>query len=153
MGFAQTHKGLLERSPLTARTLTKGIFASFLRWFGFCVAVFRATNSGCYEPHSASGMSTTVVSLRYRIEMAGKLHLNGAERHAGRSLRLRPRKVRNPSITVRCRERPMCRSVSVVGYIATIGLYSTERFTLCAISNRMPVALCSHFPHKCVESS
>ena len=26
MGFAQTHKGLLERSPLTARTLSKGIF-------------------------------------------------------------------------------------------------------------------------------
>ena len=32
------------------------------------VAVFRAANPGCYEPHSASGMSTTVVSLRYQIE-------------------------------------------------------------------------------------
>ena len=28
LGFAQTHKGLLERSPLTARTLTKGDFIS-----------------------------------------------------------------------------------------------------------------------------
>ena len=45
-------KGLLERSPLTARTLTQ-------LDFGFCfyviqilgVAVFRAANSGCYEPN------------------------------------------------------------------------------------------------------
>ena len=35
------------------------------------IAVFRATNSGC---------------SCYRIEMVGKLHLNRAERHAGRSV-------------------------------------------------------------------
>ena len=45
-------KGLLERSPLTARTLTQ-------LDFGFCfyvvqilsVAIFRAANSGCSEPN------------------------------------------------------------------------------------------------------
>ena len=37
------------------------------------VAVFRATISGCSEPHSASEMRTAVASLRYRIEMVGKL--------------------------------------------------------------------------------
>ena len=38
----------------------------------FYVARFRAAISGCSEPHSASGMSTTAVSLRYRIEMVEK---------------------------------------------------------------------------------
>ena len=34
----------------------------------------------------SSGIWTAVASLRYRIETVGKLHLNGAERHTGRSL-------------------------------------------------------------------
>ena len=33
----------------------------------------------------SSGIWTAVASLRYRIEMVKKLHLNRAERHAGRS--------------------------------------------------------------------
>ena len=63
LGFAQTHKGLLERSPLTARTLTQLDFG-----FCFCVvqifsvADFRATISGCSEPHSASEMRTFSLS-------------------------------------------------------------------------------------------
>ena len=34
------------------------------------VAVFRATISGCSETNSVNGIGTTIVSLRYRIEMA-----------------------------------------------------------------------------------
>ena len=46
-----------------------GFLILSLHCANFDVAVCRAANSGCSEPHSASGMSTTVVSLRYRIEM------------------------------------------------------------------------------------
>ena len=35
----------------------------------FDVAVFRATNSGCYEVNPASGIDAAIASLRYRIEM------------------------------------------------------------------------------------
>ena len=47
----------------------------------------------------------------------------------------------------------MCRSAPFVGYIAANGLYSTIRLIRYVTSNQMSVALCSHFPHKCVESS
>ena len=51
----------------------------------FGVAVFRATISGCSEPHSASEMRT--FSLSPLPDRNGrKLHLNRAERHAGRSV-------------------------------------------------------------------
>ncbi len=35
------------------------------------VSVFRATISGCSETNSVNGIGTTIVSLRYRIEMVG----------------------------------------------------------------------------------
>ncbi len=50
------------------------------------VAVCRAANSGCYEVNPANGIDTAVASLRYRIEMVGKLHLNRAERPMCRSV-------------------------------------------------------------------
>ena len=37
------------------------------------VAICRATISGCSETNPASGIGTAVASLRYRIEMEGKL--------------------------------------------------------------------------------
>ena len=43
------------------------------RWFGFFCSRLCTTNSGCSEPHFASEMRTAVASLRYRIEMVGKL--------------------------------------------------------------------------------
>ena len=58
----------------TFKNFKQGDFYSLLfvvRILG--VAILRATNSGCSEPHSASEMRTTTVSLRYRIEVVGKL--------------------------------------------------------------------------------
>ena len=69
MGFAQTHKGLLERSPLTARTLTKGIYDPLFCCADSDAAVFRATNSGCYEQNPDERDFGAWRSLRYRIEM------------------------------------------------------------------------------------
>ena len=64
-------RGLLkEKSPKNLQDLElRGFLPLFFCGADFSVAVFRATISGCFEPHSASGMSTTAVSLRYRIEM------------------------------------------------------------------------------------
>ena len=52
MGFAQTHKGLLEEKPLDRKNFKQGDFTPLLF---VCtdsdVAVFRATISGCSEPN------------------------------------------------------------------------------------------------------
>ena len=54
----------LRRSPLrTFKTFTaRGFMSLFLRGTDFGVAVCRATNSGCSEPHSASEMRTFSLS-------------------------------------------------------------------------------------------
>ena len=53
----------------------------------FGVAVFRATVSGCSEPHSASEMRAAACRLSPLPDRNGrKLHLNRAERHTGRSV-------------------------------------------------------------------
>ena len=78
---------LLERSFLrTFKNFKQGDFRSLpFVCADFGVAVCRATNSGCSEPHSASEMRT--FSLSPLPDRNGrKLHLNRAERHAGRSV-------------------------------------------------------------------
>ena len=74
----------LRRSPLrTFKTLNAiGFMYLFLRCTDFGVAVFRATNSGCSEPHSASGMRT--FSLSPLPDRNGrKLVVSGGEMECG----------------------------------------------------------------------
>ncbi|GEM_PF-6285556 len=78
-------KGLLERSPLTARTLTQldlclCIYVVQILVQPYSVLLFPAAPSRI--PPAKCGRFH---SLRYRIEVVGKLHLNGAERPAGSS--------------------------------------------------------------------
>ena len=84
---------LLERSFLrTFKNFKQGDFRSlFFVCTDFGVAVFRATISGCSEPHSASEMRTAAATCCLAFSPlpdrnGRKLHLNRAERPVCRSV-------------------------------------------------------------------
>ena len=62
-------KNFLKEVFKNFKNFKQGDFCSLLFVCAdFGAAIFRAAISGCSEPHSASEMRATIVSLRYRIE-------------------------------------------------------------------------------------
>ena len=84
----EPYKGLLVRSPLTARTLMKGIFAPVFLLYGIRCRRLPCCELRLLRAKSRPAGFVRLRSLRYRVEVVGKLHLNRAERHMGRSLRI-----------------------------------------------------------------
>ena len=78
-------KGLLERSPLTARTLTQLDLCLCIYVVQILVQPYSVLRIPAAPSRIPPAKCGRFHSLRYRIEVVGKLHLNGAERPAGRS--------------------------------------------------------------------
>ena len=106
-----------RRSPLrTFKTFNSiGFMSLFLRCTDSGVAVFRATISGCSRAQShPAGLGQLTLRSRYRIVLVGCLLMDGGGGGMrGAPFGLRPYRVRNLSKVRDCRERPVCRSVSV----------------------------------------
>ena len=121
---------------------------------GFLFLSLHSSNFGCsHIPCYYFRLLRLTPRARYRIEVVGKL-VCGRGRGGIRDAPcgLRPCKERSP-LEICCRERPVSRSAPFVGYIAANGFYSTERYTLCVISNQTNASGTMFAPQNvCVES-